>query len=42
MLPTDYTGKQGCSKPLPDKITIRDPKEDDEQEIFELGNDQQE
>ena len=30
MLPTDFTGRQGVAIPLPDKIKIRDPKEDNE------------
>ena len=34
MLPTDFTGKQGCSKPLPDKVVIREPKADDEEPIY--------
>ncbi len=41
MLPTDPTGKQGPSKPLPDKVTIYEPKEDDEQPIFELGTNEE-
>ena len=34
MLPTDFTGRQGVAIPLPDKIKIRDPKEDNEQDIL--------
>ena len=37
MLPYDSTGRQGTSKPLPDKIVIRNVKDDEEENIFELG-----
>ena len=39
MLPTDFTGKQGCSKPLPDKVTIREPKVDEEEAIYRFKDD---
>ena len=42
MLPTDFTGKQGCSKPLPDKITFKEPKEDNEEPIFRFNEDKEE
>jgi|JI81AbrownRNA_FD_contig_31_1460366_length_696_multi_4_in_0_out_0_2 hypothetical protein len=34
MLPSDPTGKQGCPIPLPDKFTIREPKEEKEEDLF--------
>ncbi len=37
MLPTDFTGRQGCPIPLPDKFTINEPKVDNEEDIFALN-----
>lgn len=34
MLPSDPTGRQGCPIPLPDKFTIREPKEEVEADLF--------
>ena len=41
MLPTDPTGREGPVNCLPDKITIFDPKEDDEEPIYELGDNEE-
>ena len=34
MLPYDITGKQGCNKQLPDKITIKMPQTEQESKSF--------
>ena len=34
MLPYDITGKQGCSKQLPDKITIKVPQVEDSKSFY--------
>ena len=36
MLPSDPTGRQGVAKPLPDKINIQEPKDNDEEDFFNL------
>ena len=39
MLPYDEFGKNGVSTPLPDKITIKEPKEDTEADIIQNNTD---
>ncbi len=37
MLPTDLSGRKGVAKPLPDKINVREPVKDDEDDFFNLA-----
>lgn len=36
MLPTDKTGRQGCPNPLPDKVTIKEPKFEEEENFYAI------
>ena len=39
MLPTDPTGKSGPKKPLPDYVSISEPKSDAPYEQYDSGKD---